>query len=131
MSKYGAKKTEVDGIQFDSNIESDYYLHLMSRWAKGEIAGYSLQPSFILQESFKKDGKTHRKIEYRADFEIVHLDGSIEIVDVKGFETADFKIKRKLFEKKYPYKLTLITYVKKYGGWIDIDELKKLRRKKK
>jgi hypothetical protein len=128
MTKYGAKKTTVDDIEFDSKAESQYYLHLKERQEKGEIVAFQLQPSFTLQEAFKKEGKTFRKIEYKADFEIIHHDGSIEIVDVKGFETADFKIKRKLFERKYPYRLKLVAYSKKHGGWRELDELKKLRK---
>ncbi|WP_108669630.1 DUF1064 domain-containing protein [Peribacillus acanthi] len=130
MSKYHAKKTIIDGITFDSKTESEYYLHLKEKCERWEIQAFNLQPSFVLQEGFKKDGKWHRPIMYIADFEILHTDGRIEIVDVKGFETADFKIKRKLFEKKYPYTLTLMKYVKKYGGWISVDEWKKLKRVK-
>ena len=33
-----------------------------------EISDLELQPRFLLQESFKKNGKTYRKIEYVADF---------------------------------------------------------------
>src|SRR5690606_8959455 len=107
MSKYKARKKVIDGITFDSILEGEYYIHLKEKQQRGEILAFNLQPVFLLQEAFKKDGKTFRKIEYKADFEILHLDESIEIVDVKGFETADFKIKRKLFEKRYPHKLTL------------------------
>ena len=69
--------------------------------------------------------------EYTADFKILNLDGSIEIIDIKGFTTPLFSIKQKLFEKKYPHKLTLLTHVKKFGGWIEIDEYKKLKRAEK
>jgi len=37
-----------------------------------------------------------------ADFVIVNNDGTTDVVDVKGFETQVFKIKKKLFEYKYP-----------------------------
>jgi hypothetical protein len=131
MSKYNARQTVIDGVTFDSKAEGEYYIHLKEKQQRGEILAFNLQPVFLLQEGFKKDGKTFRKIEYRADFEILHLDESIEIIDVKGFETADFKIKRKLFEKKYPYKLTLVKYVKKHGGWITVDEWRALKRQEK
>ncbi|MEK5065908.1 DUF1064 domain-containing protein [Cytobacillus sp. FSL R5-0596] len=131
MTKYNARNTVIDGIKFDSKAEGQYYLYLQGKVDTGEIAGFSLQPSFILQEAFEKAGKKFRKIEYLADFEIVHLNGEVEIIDVKGFETPDFKIKRKLFEKKYPYTLTLVKYVKKFGGWISTDEWKRLKREEK
>jgi hypothetical protein len=131
MSKYHAKRTEIDGITFDSKAEGEYYLHLKQQQEQGLIDSYELQPKFILQEGFKKDGKNIRPILYIADFDIWKLDGTREIIDVKGFETADFKIKRKLFEKKYPFKLTLMKYVKKYGGWITTDEWKRLKKAEK
>lgn len=128
-TKYGSKKVEVDGYTFDSKIEARYYEQLKWLLEHKQIKGFRLQPRYTLLESFKKNGKTFRKIEYIADFEIHHLDGSIEVVDVKGIETEAFRIKRKLFEKLYPYQLSIVTYSKKYGGWVELDELKKLRRK--
>jgi hypothetical protein len=131
MNKYQNKKVEIDGIVFDSKIESEYYKQLKFLEEHGEILFFRIQPRYLLQEAFKKDGKSFRKIEYIADFEVHKTDGSIEVVDVKGMETEAFKIKRKLFEKRFPHKLSLVTYVKKYGGWITLDELKKARRKAK
>lgn len=133
-NKYGNKKTVVDGITFDSLAEAKYYEQLKWLLVNKQIKSFKLQPTFLLQEGFKKNGKTYRKIEYVADFEVHHLDGSIEIVDVKGFETTDFKIKKKLFNFKYPHKLSLVTYSKIDGGWIELDELtknRKIRRKNK
>lgn len=130
-SKYKSKKVEVDGHVFDSKIEARYYEQLKWLQEHNQILFFRLQPRYLLQEAFTKDGKTYRKIEYIADFEVHHLDGSIEVIDVKGYETETFKIKRKLFEKKYPHKLSIVTYVKKYGGWITLDELKKRRKQAK
>lgn len=131
MSKFNASKTVIDGIKFDSKAEGQYYLHLKEKQHRGEILAFKLQPRFMLQEAFKKDGKTFRAIEYIADFEIIHPDESIEIVDVKGMITPDFAIKRKLFEKRYPYKLSLMKYVKKFGGWISVDDWKQKKRQEK
>jgi hypothetical protein len=128
VSKYSNRKTIVDSIQFDSVAESKYYLQL--KWLKQakQIKDFKLQPRFLLQESFKKNGKSFRKIEYIADFQIHHLDGSVEVVDVKGVETAEFKIKRKLFERLYLHRLSVVTHDDTFG-WIELDELKKLKRK--
>lgn len=130
-TKYKSKAVEIDGHVFQSKIEANYYEHLKWLLEHKEIKSFSLQPRYILLDKFRKNGKTYRKMEYIADFEVHHLDGSIEVVDVKGVETEAFKIKRKLFEHKYPYKLSLVTYVKKYGGWIELDELKKRRKETK
>jgi hypothetical protein len=133
MTKYGAKKTIVDGIKFDSKMESDFYLWLKELRKEGKIGEFELQPKFELQAAFKKRGINFRKIEYRADFRVQQLDGTEIIIDVKGMETADFKIKRKLFEKKFPQELKLFTKCpKKFGGgWIELDQLKQLRKDEK
>lgn len=135
MSKYRAKKTVVDNITFDSIAESKYYEQLKWLLQAKQIKSFKLQPKFLLQDSFKKNGVTVRKIEYKADFEVHNLDGSIEIVDVKGVETKDFIIKKKLFLNKYDLPLKLVTLHKTYG-WLELDQLKKIekqltRRKKK
>ena len=98
-------KVEVDGIKFMSPGEAEYYLELMIRIAKGENIEVFLQPKFELQPKFRKNGILYRPIGYIADFEIMYGDGRREIEDVKGwggYTTPEFKIKRKLFEFKYP-----------------------------
>lgn len=102
MSKYGARKVMIDNISFDSKAEAQYYRQLKLRKAAKDIKDFELQPAFVLVEPFRKNGKSYRGIKYIADFRITHLDGSIEIVDVKGVRTDVYKIKRTLFEQKYP-----------------------------
>ncbi|WP_050613314.1 DUF1064 domain-containing protein [Bacillus testis] len=128
MAKYHNKKTVIDGITFDSKAEALYYEQLKQLKENKQIKDFELQPRFLLQEAFKKNGKTFRKIEYIADFKVTNLDDSVEIIDIKGVETEAFKLKKKLFERKYLYKLTLLTYVKKYGGWIELDEYSRLKK---
>ena len=108
MSKYHNKKVQVDMYVFDSIAESKRYKELKLLERAGEIKKLELQPRFLLQESFKKNGKTFRKIEYIADFQYIE-NGRVVIEDVKGKETEVFKLKRKLFEHEYPdYELKLI-----------------------
>lgn len=126
-SKYKAKKIEVDGVVFDSQIEARYYKQLKWLQDNDQILFFRIQPRYLLQEAFEKDGRRFRKIEYVADFEVHHKDGSIEVVDVKGVETEAFKIKRKMFEMKYPHKLSLVTY-DKVLGWVELDKLKKIKK---
>lgn len=101
MSKYFNKKTQVGMYVFDSIAESKRYKELALLEQEGQIKGLKLQPKFLLQEGFKKNGKTYRKIEYIADFMYIE-NGKVIIEDVKGMETDVFKLKRKLFEYKYP-----------------------------
>lgn len=105
MSKYNNKKTQVDMYIFDSVLEAKRYKQLALLEKANKISNLKLQPRFLLQESFKKNGKTHRKIEYIADFEYKE-NGQTIVEDVKGKQTEVFKLKHKMFEYKYP-KLSL------------------------
>jgi len=127
-SKYGNKKVVRDGIKFDSIAEAKYYEQLKWLQEHKQILFFRTQPRYLLLEAFDKGGQHFRKIEYVADFEIHNLDGSIQVVDVKGMETDVFKIKRKLFEFKYPHKLVMLTYDDNWG-FIETEKLKKLERK--
>lgn len=109
-SKYRNKKVQLDGRVFDSKAEARYYSHLKLMEKAGEILFFRLQPRYRLLDGFEKHGKKHRPVDYVADFEIHHKDGSIEVVDVKGMQTQVFKIKEKMFNAKYPHKLTLVKW---------------------
>ena len=114
--KYRNRKTEHDGIIFDSQLERDYYLVLKEKAKAGEIKSFSLQPEFELIPSFRKDGKTFRKTIYKADFKVILNDGTEEILDVKGVETDVFKIKRKLLELQNPF-INFYLIKRKHGKW--------------
>ena len=102
-SKYHSKKVTVDGIQFDSKKEANIYLELKLLEKEGHIKDLKLQHKFELQPGFKKNGKTYRPITYIADF--VYLDFSSNkniVIDVKGYKTEVYKLKKKMFEYVYP-----------------------------
>ena len=108
-SKYGAIKTTIDGIVFASRKEGARYTELKLMKTIGIVKSFELQPSFILQEGYKrKDGKKIRSIVYKADFGVVYMDGHIEVEDVKGIFTPVFKLKRKLLEAKYDLILKIV-----------------------
>ena len=69
--------------------------------ARGGISELKEQVRFVLQDSFKINGKTERAIVYIADFTYI-LNGALMVEDVKGFKTEVYKIKRKLLLFKYP-----------------------------
>ncbi len=102
MNKYRNIKTEIDGITFDSKKESNFYLELKIRKMAKDINGFKLQPKYLLQEAFVKNGKRYRAIYYIADFEVWNTDGTIDIIDCKGKRTQVYSLKKKLFEKRYP-----------------------------
>lgn len=96
--KYGNNRTRVDGIIFDSKKEADYYGDLKLLLMANEIKGFCRQPEFILLEGSLYD----RPITYKADFIIFHNDGTAEVIDVKGFESQQWKRTYKMFRLKYP-----------------------------
>lgn len=131
MSKYKNKKVVVDGVKFDSKHEAEYYLYLKRLKEEGKIKDFGLQHKFELQPSFKKYGKTHRAITYTVDFAIYHNNGYVEYVDVKGMETQQGIMRKKMFDYLFDEKLTWVQRSIKYGdenGWINYDDLKKKRK---
>lgn len=104
MNKYRNKKTVHRGIKFDSIAEAEYYD--LALW-QAEANGWKVK----LQEKFELDGKKYRKIEYIPDFTFYKNGKLVKVVDVKGMQTKDFKIKAKLFCHKYQVPLIL---AKKY-----------------
>ena len=100
-NKYNNKKTTVDGIKFDSEMESHYYIYLKHLKEIGEVVDFEMQPTFLLQEGFNLNGKRIRAITYKADFKVIYKDGHEEVIDVKGKLTEEFKIKRKMLLYRY------------------------------
>ena len=134
MTKYNNKKIVADGITFDSKEEYRYYELLKEKKAQGLIVNFELQPKYLLQPAFKYSGKTIRAIHYIADFLIYHLDGTEEVIDIKGMAVPVALMKRKMMQYRYPeLKLTWLCRSVKLGdtdGWIEYDELKKRRKAK-
>jgi hypothetical protein len=97
-SKYNSKRIHVDGVLFDSKKEADYYGDLKLQLKAGAIKGFCRQPEFILTAGFGN----RKPVTYKADFIVFNLDGTADVIDVKGVETEVFKIKKKLFADKFP-----------------------------
>lgn len=102
VSKYKNKKVVYYGIKFDSSKEGNYYLKLKIMQDSGLIRDLELQKKFILQKGFTLNGKKRREISYIADFYYFDIkQDKWVVVDVKGFKTDVYKLKKKLFESKY------------------------------
>ena len=88
-SKYHAVPTVVQGIRFDSKAEARRFEVLRALEDAGKIADLRLQPAFrcVVNGTLI--------CTYRADFSYVR-DGRVVVEDVKGVETREFKIKRKM-----------------------------------
>lgn len=102
VAKYHNKKVKYDGYTFDSIREKNYYIKLKLLEKAGKIKELELQKEYELQPSYKLNNKTSRKITYRADFTYkTTKDDKMHVIDVKGFKTDVYKLKKKLFEYKY------------------------------
>lgn len=102
VRKYHNKKVEYDGYTFDSIREKNYYIKLKLLEKAGKIKELELQKEFELQPNYKLNNKTSRKITYRADFTYKTTeDDKLHVIDVKGYRTDVYKLKKKLFEYKY------------------------------
>lgn len=136
-SKYNVdgntERRTYNGIVFASIMEMRYYRDvILPNKESGRIAHYELQKSFELQPKFTHDGKSIRPIVYVADFYVEYSDGTVEIIDTKGAADSTAKMKRKMMWYTYPdlpYKW--ITYVKKWGGWVDYEYVAQKRREAK
>ena len=111
--KYGARKTEVDGVRFDSAAEAKRYRELKIFQDAGEISDLQLQPLFVVQEAFVHRNKRHRAITYKADFMYRDKDGNVVVEDVKGMKTPVFRLKWKMLLhmatlQRWEYKFKLI-----------------------
>lgn len=94
-SKYHAKKTVVDGIEFDSAKEAKRYTRLRALEEEGKIQHLRLQVPFEILPSFECDGVKYRGMKYVADF-VYYRNGKQVVEDCKGFKTAEYKMKKKL-----------------------------------
>jgi hypothetical protein len=93
--KYGAIRTEVHGITFDSKGESGRYMELQTLQKIGQIYDLQLQVKY---EIFAHDSKI---CTYIADFVYQDVGGCTVIEDFKGVVTAVFKLKWKLLQAQY------------------------------
>lgn len=132
VDKDKSKRTH-NGIVFDSVLEMKYYRDVLCPAVEsGDVVSYELQKPYELQPKFRHDEKSVQSIKYVADFFIVYKDGHEEVIDTKGCPDSVALLKRKLFWYKFPdvnYKW--VTWVKKFGGWIDYEEYKRLKREEK
>lgn len=90
-SKYGAKKTVVDGITFDSMAEATRYGVLKVIQSAGLIRNLRLQVPYEITVNGQKVCR------YVADF--VYEENNKEVVeDVKGMKTPVYNLKKKLMK---------------------------------
>jgi hypothetical protein len=95
--KFNAKRCEEDGIKFASKAERAYYDKLLILQKCGEVL------FFLMQVPFHLPGK----IKYICDFEVFYSDGTVRFIDIKGFSTPVFELKKKSVEAHYPIEIEI------------------------
>jgi len=110
-SKYGNTKTVIDNITFDSKKEAAYYNTLKLLKRAGEVLQIDLQPEFPYNMYCTVPGINDgsrvyaKQYKYIADFRVTYKDGHIEIIDVKGMRTNEYRRKKKIIEALYGFQI--------------------------
>ena len=94
-AKYGNKKTEVDGIRFDSRKEARRYGALCLLQKGRVIKDLAVQPVFPLTVNDVRVGK------YIGDFAYIEK-GRTVVEDAKGMRTPVFNLKWRMVKALYP-----------------------------
>lgn len=105
MTKYHARKTQVNGITFGSRLEADRYQQLLLLEKAGEIAELKLQPELQIMEGWvdSETGEKHRSRFYVGDFKYLDMASHTWVIeDTKGVETAVFGLKWEYVQSEYP-----------------------------
>ncbi len=93
--KFRNKPTEVDGARFQSKKEARYYEQLCLARRSGDLLFFLRQVPFHLQSG----------VRYVVDFVEFWKNGETRFVDIKGFQTQTYKIKKKMVESEYPVEI--------------------------
>jgi len=92
IHKYNAKSVVVNNIKFDSKAEASAYEALIT--AGLEV---KLQEVFTIQPAFTDNRIKIRPIQYKSDFSVLSKNKKVSyILDIKGFITQEFKLKKKM-----------------------------------
>lgn len=96
--KFKAKPVFEDGIRFASKLEHRFYRHVELQKKIGMIVFFLRQVPFHLPGG----------VRYVCDFQIFYASGDVRFIDVKGVETVEFIMKKKLVEATYPVTIEVI-----------------------
>lgn len=98
-TKYRAKRTEYGGEVYDSKLEAGVAYQLDMRLKAGEIAAVERQFQVVCIPYNKHgDPVPVLAVRHKIDFRITHHDGSYELIEAKGLETDDYRMRRRWLE---------------------------------
>jgi len=95
-NKFGSIKQTYNGFSYDSKREAEYAAELDWLMEAKEVKKWERQHKI----SIDINGK--HICNYYVDFKVYFNDGRIEYHEVKGYETAVWKLKWKLSQAIYP-----------------------------
>lgn len=94
--KFGNHKTEYNGNKYDSKFEAGVAHTLDIRQKTGEILGWERQFKIeCMPYNADGDAVPECKVSHKVDFRVHNLDGTFTLLEAKGFETDDYKMRRK------------------------------------
>lgn len=88
--KFRAVPTVKDNIKFPSKKEAEYYEGLKKN---KDVIGFFRQIPLDLPGG----------IRYVMDFLVFYKDGTCKGIETKGFQTKEWKLKKRLVDKYYPW----------------------------
>ena len=96
-NKFGAKKTEYNGIKYDSKFEAKVAQELDLRMKAGEFVAVERQYRIPLYV-YLPDGEKAKIFTYICDFRCERPNGSYLLVEAKGYHTEVYKVKRRILD---------------------------------
>jgi len=96
--KFHAVKSECDGIRFSSKLEKRWYSVIKDMKDSGELLFFLRQVPFHIAPD----------VTYRADFMLFYTDGNVEVWECKGYDTPEWKIKKKMVENIFPIEIKVV-----------------------
>lgn len=100
IGKYHNKKINSPDGTFDSKYEYEEWCRLKLLERSGVIRNLMRQVPYILIPTIRTTAGTLKQISYYADF-VYEENGIVCMVDTKGYETPEFKIKKRLLINQY------------------------------
>lgn len=112
-NKYKNIRQTYDGYSYHSRLEAQYAAELDLRVRAKDIKSWERQ----YKVSLDVNGK--HICNYFVDFRILHNDDSYELVEIKGMETNEWKLKRRLLEAIYlpEHPDTIYSVIKQQSTW--------------
>lgn len=113
--KYGAKRTQFNGVWFDSALEANRYAVLLMQERAGLIKNIILQPRYklccggtpiLIKSAGYPKGRHSTAV---LDFEYIEVaTGEKVLEDAKGRDTAKSRLKRAILEAEYGLTVRII-----------------------